>query len=83
MPSSIKRFNKDLYLTIDQGGHASRAIVFNNSGEIVAQAHRNLAIRRYDETFVEHNPQELLNSINDAIEEVVKQLGDKIGRAHV
>lgn len=76
MPSPIKHFNNELYLTIDQGGHASRAIVFNNKGEIVAQAHRNLAIRRYDETFVEHDPLELLNSINDAIEEVVKQLGD-------
>jgi len=77
MPAQIQRFNNDLYLAIDQGGHASRAIVFNNTGEIVAQAHRNLAIRRYAENFVEHDPQELLNSLNDAIAEVVKQLGDK------
>lgn len=77
MPSEIKRFNNDLYLAIDQGGHASRAIVFNITGEIVAQAHRNLAIQRYNETFVEHDPQELLNSINDAITEAIRQLGDK------
>ncbi len=77
MPTSEKRFSNDLYLAIDQGGHASRAIVFNNTGEIVAQAHRNLAIQRYDENFVEHDPQELLRSINEAIEEVVKQLGSK------
>ena len=77
MPTSAKRFNTDLYLAIDQGGHASRAIVFNNTGEIIAQAHRNLAIRRYDEIFVEHDSKELLTSITDAIDEVIKQLGDK------
>jgi len=77
MPSPSKRFSNDLYLTIDQGGHASRAIVYNNRGEIEAQAHRNLAIHRFDENFVEHEPTALLASINDAIEEVIKQLGDK------
>ncbi len=77
MPASEKRFSNDLYLAIDQGGHASRAIVFNNSGEIIAQSHRNLSIRRHDEIFVEHDPQELLLSINDSINEVIKQLGDK------
>lgn len=75
MSSQIKRFNTDLYLSIDQGGHASRAIVFNNTGEIVAQAHRDLAIHRYDQTFVEHDPQELLDSLNNAIADVIKQLG--------
>jgi len=77
MTATIKRFNTDLYLSIDQGGHASRAIVFNNSGEIIAQAHRNLSIHRYKESFVEHDPIELLDSINNAVEDVVKQLGDK------
>lgn len=77
MPTSARRFNNDLYLTIDQGGHASRAIVFNNHGEIVAQAHRDLAIQRYDEIFVEHQPQELLDSISNAIEDVINQLGDQ------
>ncbi len=77
MPTSEKRFSNDLYLAIDQGGHASRAIVFNNSGEIIAQAHRDLSIQRFDDNFVEHNPQELLLSINEAIEDVIKKLGDK------
>jgi len=74
MPDT-KRFDNDLYLSIDQGGHASRAIVFNQRGEIVAQAHRNLSINRYNETFVEHSADELLQSINTAVDEVLKQLG--------
>ncbi|VAW92240.1 Glycerol kinase [hydrothermal vent metagenome] len=77
MSTSEKRFSNDLYLAIDQGGHASRAIVFNNTGEIIAQAHRNLAIQRFNDNFVEHDPQELLLSINEAVEKVIKQLGDK------
>ncbi len=77
MPAETKRFSNDLYLSIDQGGHASRAIVFNNKGEIIAQAHQDLAIQRYDEHFVEHDPDELLDSINNAINDVVTQLGDK------
>lgn len=77
MPAITKRFNTDLYLSIDQGGHASRAIVFNSTGEIIAQAHRDLSIQRYDDFFVEHDPVELLNSINEAIDDVIKQLGDK------
>ncbi len=77
MPSAEKRFSNDLYLAIDQGGHASRAIVFNNCGEIIVHAHRDLAIHRFDDNFVEHDPEALLRSINEAIEDVINQLGDK------
>lgn len=77
MTLTTKRFNTDLYLSIDQGGHASRAIIFNNTGEVVAQAHRNISIKRYDKGFVEHDPAELMLSVQNSIEEVIKLLGDK------
>ena len=76
MSATVKRFSNDLYLTIDQGGHASRAIVFNARGEMIAQAHRDISIHRYDDHFVEHDPVELLTSITDAIDDVVEQLDD-------
>jgi len=77
MSDTPKRFNNDLYLSIDQGGHASRAIVFNNTGEIIVKAHRDIAIHRHDENFVEHDANELLNSVKDSITDVIEQLDDK------
>ncbi len=80
MPAQEQRFNNDLYLAIDQGGHASRAIVFNNCGEIIAQVHRHIGVKRYDDSFVEHDAEELLQSVQTAVEEVLDQLGDKAQR---
>jgi len=65
---------KDLFLAIDQGGHASRAFIYNSEGELAAEAEHTLETFRPRNGFVEHDARQLLasikNSINDAISQV-------------
>lgn len=70
-------FSNDLFLAIDQGGHASRAIVFNHKGEVVVEAFQNIAVTHPQANWVEHDATELINSIRSVITDVVTQLGDK------
>ncbi|MFC1748588.1 FGGY family carbohydrate kinase [Pseudomonadota bacterium] len=64
-----------LYLAIDQGGHASRAIVFNNHGDIVCQYESPIETFTPQTDWVEHSPEKVLESIWHAIQQVVKTLG--------
>jgi glycerol kinase len=64
-----------LYLTIDQGGHASRALVFDRRGMPVAQATREIGVRRYGRERVEYEPAALLGSVREAVADALGQLG--------
>lgn len=64
-----------LYLCIDQGGHASRALVFDATGAVVARAERAVATQRPQPGWVEHDPEELLASVRDAIDSTVALRG--------
>lgn len=66
-----------LYLAIDQGGHASRAIVFNKEGEIVSSAYCDVETYNPQDNFVELNANEVIDSINESLNAVIKQLGEK------
>lgn len=66
-----------LYLCIDQGGHASRAIVFNNEGEMISSAYCDIETQYPAHHFVEHNAKDVIDSINSSIKQVIDQLGDK------
>ncbi len=59
-----------LYLTLDQGGHASRAIVFDDRGELIAQAFAPIATRKPAELHVEHDPEEIIDSLLAAVADV-------------
>ncbi len=63
-----------LYLCLDQGGHASRALVFDSHGELQAQAFREIATTRLGPE-VEHDPEEVVASLIAAASEVVGTLG--------
>lgn len=67
-----------LFLCLDQGGHASRAIVFDSHGNVIARAYREIATHRQDER-VEHDPDELVQSLREAAEDVAGQLGSSAG----
>ena len=69
--------NKSLFLTIDQGGHASRAIVFDIEGEVVAHSEHPIRTLHPQPSFVEHDAQDLLQSIRDSLTDVMSQLGDE------
>ncbi len=56
-----------LVLALDQGGHASRALLFDARGNEVAAAHVPVATRREGEDRVEHDPEELLRSLQLAV----------------
>ncbi len=66
-----------LYLCIDQGGHASRAIVFNHSGEMISSAYCDVNTEYPAKYFVELNADEVIESINSSIKQVLENLGNK------
>lgn len=57
-----------LYLAIDQGSHASRALVFDAQGAVRSQAQAALATAQPRPGWVEHDPEDLLASVEQAVE---------------
>lgn len=61
-------------LALDQGGHASRALVFDGTGSVVARAETAVATRR-DGDRVEQNPEELASSLLDVARRATADAG--------
>ncbi len=70
----------DLVLAIDQGGHASRAIVFDRTGREVAEAFAPVSTYRSGNDRVEHVATEVLDSIRTALADVCQSLGTDVRR---
>ncbi len=66
-----------LYLCIDQGGHASRALVFDGRGALHASSLREVGVRVSQPARVEQDPEELVASLQDSIVEAVTSLGSR------
>ena len=64
-----------LYLAIDQGGHASRALVYDASGREHSAATETIATERAGADRVEHDAEALLGSVRRAITGAVSALG--------
>ena len=62
--------SRALYLALDQGGTSSRAALFDALGREVAVAHVPIATHRSGESMVEHDPEELVQSLQTAMREV-------------
>ncbi len=69
-----------LYVAIDQGGHASRAIVFDHQGHALVQGFAPISVRHPHEGWVEHDPEEMVASIKSALNNVAQQLGERVSR---
>jgi glycerol kinase len=67
-----------LTLCLDQGGHASRALVFDASGAVVAAAVHEVATR-VDDDRVEQDPDEIVRSLVLAVRDVLARLGARAG----
>ncbi|MGH8495412.1 MAG: FGGY family carbohydrate kinase [Gammaproteobacteria bacterium] len=65
-----------LYLAIDQGGHASRALLFDVSGQVVASAFAPLDTRHPREGWVEHDAKSMIESVQLAIRDVLSEVED-------
>lgn len=69
-----------LWLALDQGGHASRAIVFDSAGRQVAQAFAPIQTQTFPGERVEHNPLEIVQSLRTVLADVTQSLGRDVDR---
>ena len=67
----------NLYLAIDQGGHASRAMVFDHQGGLICEASRALHAIQPQPDYVEYQPEALVGATRAAITECLQQLGPR------
>lgn len=70
-----------LFLAVDQGGHASRALLFDARGQQVAAASAPLATHRDAAGHIEHDPEELIATLRSAIDQACGQAGGDIHAA--
>ncbi len=61
------------FLVIDQGGHASRAVLFDHQGTLIKQNTQPIETFCHEPDRVEHSPQEVIKSIRQAIALVVEE----------
>src|SRR5688572_15312911 len=63
-----------LYLALDQGGHASRALVFDSRGRMAVQEFALVGTQRHPDGRIEHDPEEIIRSFQDVIAATAKRL---------
>ena len=61
----------ELTLVIDQGTHATRALVFDAEGIVVASAHQSIALKRISADRVEQDAKEIVSSLHNVVEAVL------------
>lgn len=66
-----------LYLAIDQGTHASRAVVLDARGGVVATGSRDIALARPGPDRAEQDGEEMVSSIYAAVSQALEPLGDR------
>lgn len=69
-----------LLLALDQGGHASRALVFDATGKQIAESFAPIDTRRVEPDRIEHDPVQILDSLRAVIQDVAQNLGRDAGR---
>lgn len=57
------------YLVLDQGSHASKALIFDGHSEVIAAAEQPIATRQPRPGWVEHDAEEVIASLQEAIRE--------------
>ncbi len=66
------------YLAIDQGTTSSRAIIFDSNLEPIADFQQEYSLSYPQDGWVEANPNEILKTVNNSIENVLDQISEKI-----
>ncbi len=66
-----------LYLALDQGGHASRALVFDRNGAVRAKGLCELSVAHPRDAWVEQDPEATVGSIRRAITAALDSLGER------
>lgn len=65
-----------LYLTLDQGGHATRATIFDERGIAIARSEVAVGHQSHAPDILEQNPEEVVGSLSRAIEGALRTLGN-------
>ncbi|MFI5362226.1 MAG: FGGY family carbohydrate kinase [Elusimicrobiota bacterium] len=68
---------RDVILALDQGSSSSRAVLFDLKGKIIALAQKAVRTKRPRAGWVEHDPSELAETIESAMDSVLSRLGPK------
>lgn len=66
-----------LFLAIDQGTHASRALVVDRRGRVIASASQDIALTHPQTDWAEQDGEEMVASIVTAVAGAVQQLGTR------
>jgi len=74
---TINAEKENLYLVLDQGGHATRAIIFDERSQIRCHFESPISTRQQGELIVEHDPIELIASFADVINQTYQFLKEK------
>jgi glycerol kinase len=67
--------SETLTLAIDQGTHATRALVFDGHGRMLAHARRPVSLQVHSRAEIEQSPAEILDSLQAVVEEILQQPG--------
>ncbi|MDR9436374.1 MAG: FGGY family carbohydrate kinase [Thiohalophilus sp.] len=67
--------NDPLYLCLDQGGHASRALVFDARGRQQCHARQPLVAEQSAQGRIEYPAEALLDSLRTCLDDILQQLG--------
>jgi len=67
--------NKKYNLVFDQGGHATRAILFDNGSNILKHYESPIATQQIGELIVEHDANELITSFHSVLDQLYSDLG--------
>ena len=65
-------------LAIDAGTTSSRAIIFDSSLESIADSQEEYSLSYPKDGWVEANPHEILNTVNNSIKNVLNQVSENI-----
>jgi glycerol kinase len=74
--------SKQTFLIVDQGGHASRAVVMDGMGMPVAWSEQPLGTFRPQDGHVEHDPEELVQTVRQCMTDVVRKAGSQTTTVH-
>jgi glycerol kinase len=65
----------EYFLTIDQGSHASRALIFDRYGDVIFEAYENTPYLDSKDGFIEYDPNVLISSVHTVIKKCISHLG--------
>lgn len=72
--------DKNYYLVIDQGGGSTRAIVFDDCSNLIAKSRQTIDVEHPRLGWVEQDADNISRSVENVINEVMKQLGSNASR---